>query len=132
MAGIAMALPALLRAYKIGKRAASVGFDWPSAEPVRDKLDEELDELDTAMHEGSRQQIEAEMGDVLFSVVNLCRHLKLDPERALRRANDRFVQRFEHVESAVGAAGGNWQGYDAAGLEDLWIRAKRAETEGHS
>lgn len=127
MDGIALGLPALLRAYKIGKRAASAGFDWPAAEPVRAKIDEELAELDAAIGQGNREQIEAEIGDLLFSAVNLCRHLKLDPERALRRANDRFATRFRRVESEVRSAGGDWSQFDLDALEDLWAFAKSVE-----
>jgi ATP diphosphatase len=129
MDAIAVALPALLRADKIGKRAASVGFDWPSIGPVRAKIDEELAELDAASAAGGRDRIEAELGDVLFSVVNLCRHLQVDPERALRRANDRFVERFGRVEAEVKAKGGDWSQFDSDALERLWVAAKRLELE---
>jgi ATP diphosphatase len=125
--GVTLALPALSRAFKLGRRAASVGFDWPAVEPVRAKIDEELAELDAAVAEGPGR-IEAEIGDVLFSVVNLCRHLAIDPERALRRANDRFVSRFSHVESQVRDQGGNWRAFDATALECFWASAKAAES----
>jgi len=125
MDDIAVALPALVRAAKIGRRAASVGFDWPEAEPVRDKLDEELGELDQAVAGGDAERIEAEVGDLLFTAVNLCRHLGIDADRALRRANDRFVARFGHIEAAVRASGGDWDRFDAAALEALWDEAKR-------
>jgi ATP diphosphatase len=124
---VALGLPALLRAYKLGKRAAAVGFDWQAAEPVRDKIDEELAELDAALKGDNRGHIEAEVGDLLFSVVNLCRHLRIDPERALRRSSDRFVSRFNAIEEAVLAAGGDWSAFDQAALEALWQRAKKAE-----
>jgi MazG family protein len=126
--GIALGLPALTRASKIGRRAASVGFDWSSLEPVRAKIDEELDELDTALSEGRSDRVESEVGDLLFSIANLCRHLRVDPERALRRANDRFVRRFGHVEGAVRAAG-DWSDFGIDALEALWQRAKDAERE---
>lgn len=127
--GIALGLPALMRACKLGRRAASVGFDWPAFEPVREKLDEELAELDAAIAGGERERIEAETGDVLFSVVNLCRHLKIDPERALRRANDRFARRFGHVEAEVVAAGGDWQGFALDELDNFWFAAKALEKD---
>jgi ATP diphosphatase len=130
--GIAAALPALLRATKIGRRAASVGFDWPSPAPVRAKVDEELSELDEAMHAGNTARIEAELGDLLFTVANLCRHLDVDPEQALRRANDRFVRRFRHVEGEVEHAGGDFSACDAATLDRYWQRAKDAEALGRS
>jgi ATP diphosphatase len=125
--GIALGLPALSRAYKLGRRAASVGFDWDAAPPVRKKIAEELAELDTAVEEGRREDIEAEAGDLLFSVVNLCRHLKVDPEKALRRANDRFARRFRRVEAEVAEAGGDWAAFDLEALEDFWTRAKADE-----
>ncbi|HUF71267.1 MAG TPA: nucleoside triphosphate pyrophosphohydrolase [Gammaproteobacteria bacterium] len=127
MAGIALALPALTRARKLGKRAASVGFDWPDAEGVRAKIAEELAELDAAIAAGSQEAVEAECGDLLFSVVNYCRHLGVDAERALRGANDRFARRFERVEAGVRAAGGDWRAFDIDALEALWAEAKAGE-----
>ena len=124
LAGVARGLPALLRASKLGRRAASVGFDWTGTAAVRDKIDEELAELDAAIAAGHGGAIEAEVGDLLFTIVNLCRHLKLDPEVALRRANDRFTRRFGHVEAAVEAAGGDWSRFDGERLEALWSEAK--------
>ncbi len=125
--GIAMGLPALTRARKLGKRAATVGFDWPDRAAVRAKVDEEVAELDEAIAAGQADEIEAEIGDLLFTVVNLCRHLDVDPERALRRANDRFTRRFARVEEAVAGQGGDWGRFSPEALEDLWARAKAAE-----
>jgi ATP diphosphatase len=125
---VTLGLPALSRALKLGKRAAAVGFDWPSVEPVRAKIDEELAELDAAVGQG-RDRIEAEIGDLLFSVVNYCRHWKIDPERALRRCNDRFVRRFGHVESRVSDQGGDWAACDAEALDAFWNSAKSAEND---
>jgi len=127
MAGIALALPALTRARKLGKRAASVGFDWPDAEGVRAKIAEELAELDAAIAAGSQGAVDAECGDLLFSVVNYCRHLGVDAERALRSANDRFARRFERVEAGVRAAGGDWRAFDIGALEAFWAEAKGGE-----
>lgn len=124
---VALALPALSRAAKLGRRAASVGFDWPSVAGVREKVAEELGELDQAAGEGDANRIEAEAGDLLFAVCNLCRHLQVDPETALRRANDRFSRRFGHVEASVNAAGGDWAAYDTESLEALWDNAKASE-----
>jgi len=125
--GIALSLPALVRALKLGRRAASVGFDWPGPEPVRRKLAEELAELDEAMANGEPADIAAELGDLLFTVVNLCRHLDVDPEQALRGTNDRFARRFSRVEAAVSAAGGHWTEFTDEALERLWVDAKRQE-----
>jgi len=127
LAGIATALPALTRAAKLGRRASGVGFDWPDVAPVRAKVDEELGELDEAVEEESQANIEAEIGDVLFAVANLCRHLDVDPEQSLRAANERFERRFEMVEGAVTKAGGDWAAFDPQALEDLWELAKRRE-----
>jgi nucleoside triphosphate diphosphatase len=127
LAGVALALPALTRARKLGKRAASVGFDWPDASAVRKKIDEELTELDAAVTGQTPERIEAEIGDVLFSVVNYCRHLEVDPERALRLANERFSRRFGQVEADVRASGDDWQAFDADALEALWSAAKARE-----
>ena len=127
LGGIALGLPALVRAQKLGKRAATVGFDWPETAAVRAKLDEELAELDAAAHSGEIAGIEAEIGDLLFTVVNLCRHLHVDAERALRGANDRFMQRFGHVEAQVARQGGEWASFSPAALDALWTEAKAAE-----
>jgi len=125
---VTLGLPALSRACKLGQRASGVGFDWPALPPVRAKLDEELAELDEAIADGQAGAIEAELGDLLFSVVNLARHLRLDPEQALRRANDRFVRRFGRVEQAVRAEGGDWGAIAPATLDAFWDAAKTAET----
>lgn len=123
---IPLALPALARAAKLGKRAARVGFDWPDAAGPRAKVAEELAELDAAAAEGP-DRVAAELGDVLFAVVNLARHLGVDPEDALRGCNARFEARFRHVEAALIAAG---EPVATAGLDrlnTLWDAAKRAE-----
>ena len=124
--GIALALPALVRAAKLGRRAASVGFDWPSVDGARAKVDEEVAELDEALEAGDAERIEAEIGDLLFSVVNLSRHAGVDAERALRRSNERFASRFRHVEAAVADGRGAFERYDAEELDTLWNEAKRA------
>jgi tetrapyrrole methylase family protein/MazG family protein/ATP diphosphatase len=122
--GVPVGLPALTRAAKLGKRAASVGFDWPDVTGVRAKVDEELAELDAAAASGNRDELAAEMGDLLFSIANWCRHLDLDPETCMRAANARFTRRFRAVESDVAASGRPWSSYDVAALDALWRRAK--------
>jgi MazG family protein len=124
---VPVGLPALTRAVKLGKRAAAVGFDWPDVAGVRAKVDEELAELDAAAAGGRADEIAAEMGDLLFSVANWCRHLQLDPETCLRTANERFTRRFGTVEAGVAASGQPWQSHDAAALDALWRRAKTTE-----
>lgn len=117
------ALPALQRANKLQKRAASVGFDWFEWLPVRAKLVEELDEIEQAVHQGEQDAIEDEVGDLLFCCVNLARHLKVDPEAALRRANAKFERRFRRVEQLAGPD--SMQQMDLPGLDALWDQAKR-------
>lgn len=124
---VPVGLPALTRAVKLGKRAATVGFDWPDVAGVRAKVDEELAELDAAAASGDRDDTAAEMGDLLFSVANWCRHLHLDPETCVRAANARFARRFRTVESEVAASGRPWSSHDAAALDMMWRRAKEAE-----
>ena len=125
--GVAAALPALKRAQKLGKRAASVGFDWPDAAGARAKVAEELAELEQAQVAADGASIEDEMGDVLFAVANLARKLGVNPEEALRRANSKFERRFERVERAVHAGGGDWTAFDLDDLEEFWNRAKAAD-----
>ena len=130
LADVPRALPGLLRAVKLGQRAATVGFEWPDLPPVRAKVEEELEELDAAVAGGDRERIGAEMGDVLFALANLCRHLDLDPEACLRRANASFERRFAHIEARVAAAGGDWARFDLAALDAFWDEAKRGERDG--
>lgn len=119
LAHVAHALPALKRSDKLQRRAARVGFDWPDAQGPRAKIDEELAEVDAAATQGER---EAEIGDLLFSVVNYARHLGIDPEAALRQASSRFESRFRKVEEIAERP---LQGMDIEELEALWLRAKR-------
>ncbi len=130
LAGVALGLPALTRALKLQRRAARVDFDWPDRAGVRAKLDEELAELDAAIAGGDAGRIGEEIGDVLFSVVNLARHLGVDPEEALRAANRRFTARFEALERALAAEG---RRPDEVGLEELerrWQAAKASLAAG--
>ena len=118
LAHVAHALPALKRAEKLQKRAARVGFDWPDANGPRAKIEEELAEIDAATNEAERA---AEIGDLLFSVVNYARHLGIDPEAALRNSAARFEARFRHVEAI---ADESLADMDIEALETLWQRAK--------
>lgn len=122
--GIALSLPALKKAAKLGQRAARVGFDWPDANGVRAKVDEELGELDAAREGGDRAAMEEELGDLLFSVANLSRHLDIDPEVALAAANRKFMRRFAGVEQAVRESGRNMEDLDIDTLEDYWQQQK--------
>lgn len=121
------ALPALSRAAKLQKRAATVGFDWPAALPVLDKVREELDEVLQAMADGDADALEDEVGDLLFATVNLARHLKHDPENALRRANRKFERRFRFIEQALRDSGRPIEDCHLDELDALWGEAKRQE-----
>jgi len=125
--GVPANLPGLSRAVKLGRRAATVGFDWPDTAGVRAKLTEEIGELDAAVASGSEAAVAAEMGDVLFTIANWCRHLNLDPDTCVRAASGRFERRFRSVEAAVAASGRGWDSHDATALDALWRRAKAAE-----
>ena len=117
-------LPALSRAGKLQKRAATVGFDWPDALPVVDKLREELEEVLEAMAQADTNAQAEEVGDLLFAAVNLARHLKVDPEAALRSANAKFERRFRFIEARVNEAGQTLESCSLERLEELWGAAK--------
>ncbi len=116
LAGVALALPALMRAEKLQKRAARTGFDWPNAVGPRAKIDEELDEIARA---ANADELTEEFGDLLFSVVNFARHMGVDPESALRQANAKFERRFRIIESATG-----FEHLSLEAKEALWVQAK--------
>ncbi len=124
LADIPVVLPALVRAQKIQKRAAKVGFDWTAVPGVIDKLREEIAELETAIGEQSQGEVEDEMGDLLFSCVNLARHCGVDAETALRRATLKFEQRFTRMEEQAEARGESLEDCDAATQDALWREAK--------
>ncbi len=124
VAGIPKSLPALLRAQRFGQKAAAVGFDWPTRQGVLDKVAEEMEEVVTAMAADDSDAIEHEIGDLLFSVVNLARHLKVEPETALQGANGRFNSRFRHVESRVRQMGTSMENVSLDELEKHWQEAK--------
>jgi ATP diphosphatase len=126
--GVALALPALLRAEKLQKRAARVGFDWGAPGPVIDKIEEEIGEVRAEIAAGAPvERLTDEIGDVLFAVANLARHLQIDPEAALRAANDKFTRRFRHVERSLKAQGRAPETASLEEMEALWVEAKRAE-----
>jgi MazG family protein len=120
------ALPALLRAAKLQKRAATVGFDWDSAVHVVDKIAEEAREVAEAQAESaSAEKLEEEVGDLLFVIANLARHLEVDPESALRRANAKFVRRVAFIERTLAAQGRSPADASLAEMEDIWQQAKQ-------
>ncbi len=125
--GIAGNLPALTRALKLQNRAARVGFDWPETVQVLDKIKEETAELVEAQAEKTQDDIEEEFGDLLFVMANLGRHLGVQPEEALRKANIKFTRRFNAVEAALKAQGKAPQDSDLSEMDALWNAAKAAE-----
>ena len=127
---VPQALPALSRAVKLQKRMAQVGFDWPDALPVVDKVREELDEVLEAMSENDPQAISEELGDLLFVVTNLARHLKVDPESALRAANAKVERRFRFIEQALREAQRPIENCTLDELDALWGEAKKQEKHG--
>jgi MazG family protein len=123
--GVTLGLPALIRATKLGSRAAKVGFDWADATGVVAKVREELAELQDEIDRGDRTRSGEELGDLLFALAQAGRHLGVDAEAALRDANAKFERRFRHVEAALAAAGQTPADVDMERLESLWVRAKR-------
>jgi nucleoside triphosphate diphosphatase len=124
LADVPLALPALARAAKLGKRAGRVGFDWPDARGVRAKIDEELREIDAANGEDERAE---ELGDLLFAVANWARHLEVDAEEALRLANAKFDRRFRAMEAKARELGVALKSLTPAGWDSLWNEVKKAE-----
>ena len=122
---VPVALPALTRALKLQEKAARVGFDWSEAAPILDKIEEEVAELCEALANGDTASIKDEFGDMLFAVVNLGRHLKVDSEAALSGTNDKFRKRFHYVERALEASGHSLEAASLEEMEALWQQAKR-------
>jgi nucleoside triphosphate diphosphatase len=125
--GVALGLPGLTRAVKLQKRAARVGFDWPSTDEVVAKIAEEAAELVEARDQLTEAEVAEEFGDLLFVMANLARHLKVDPEAALRAANAKFTRRFGRIEDWLAEAGRSPAQSDLAEMDDLWNRAKAEE-----
>jgi MazG family protein len=131
---VPVGLPALTRAVKLQKRAAKVGFDWPSLAPVLEKAEEEIAELKAALADkksgGAQERIVEEFGDLLFAMANVARHLGVDPEAALRAANAKFMRRFESIETALAGEGRRPEDATLEEMDALWDAAKDAEKKG--
>ncbi|WP_286799869.1 nucleoside triphosphate pyrophosphohydrolase [Oceanicaulis sp. UBA2681] len=127
LANLPTALPALLRAEKLSKRAARVGFDWPDLSSVFDKIEEEINEVKEAIEERDPDHIQEEIGDVLFAIANLARKLKIDPETALRGTNAKFDRRFRAIETRLSTQGSSVQEADLETMESLWLEVKTTE-----
>ncbi|HIC09575.1 MAG TPA: nucleoside triphosphate pyrophosphohydrolase [Aquificales bacterium] len=123
--GVPKHLPALMRAEKLQKKASKVGFDWNNFEEVKEKVFEEWNEFWSAVEKGDKREIEHEFGDLLFALVNLARFLKIDPEEALQKANERFIKRFSYVEKKVKESGKPWEDFTLEELDQFWKEAKR-------
>ncbi len=123
--GVPVSMPSLLRAVHIQKRAAKVGFDWEKTEGVFEKIEEETGELKNAMHKKSPEAMEEELGDLLFSIVNLSRFIAVDPEIALKKSIDRFRRRFRYIEEKAKGNGGDIEEMTLAEMDRLWKEAKR-------
>ncbi|MDP2226236.1 MAG: nucleoside triphosphate pyrophosphohydrolase [Moraxellaceae bacterium] len=127
LGGVAAGLPALMRAEKLQRKASKVGFDWNDPRAVIAKIREELDEVEAELDGGSKAAQEEELGDLLFCVVNLARHLSLDGEQALKKANAKFERRFGHIEKVLAARGVLFADASLEQMEALWIEAKQVE-----
>jgi uncharacterized protein YabN with tetrapyrrole methylase and pyrophosphatase domain len=127
LGGVKRALPALLRAYEIGGRVAAVGFDWARAEDVVAKVREEVEELAREVENGDRVRAEQEMGDLLFALANLARKMGIEPESALRQANEKFIARFEAMERGLETRGSSVHQATLQEMEDEWQRVKAEE-----
>ena len=125
--GVPAALPALMRAVKLQRKAGRVGFDWADAAPVLDKIEEEVGELRQEMANGSKQAVEEELGDLLFAVANLARQLDIEPEAALQSANAKFTRRFKAVERKLSEAGSSPEESSLETMDALWENVKREE-----
>ncbi len=129
LADVPRALPALTRAFKLGQRAGRVGFDWQSPEQVRDKVREELRELDAAIGGGEQARIAEELGDVLFALANWARHLQIEPESALRQSAHKFERRFERMETLAAERGLTLAQLSAAQWDELWNEVKASSND---
>jgi tetrapyrrole methylase family protein/MazG family protein len=127
--GVPRQLPALMLAMEISKRAAKAGFEWPRLDAVVDKLDEEVQELKAELHQDNRERISEELGDLLFTVVNIARWTKVHPEDALRAMTNRFSTRFRHIEAAANGAGKTLEEMSIEEMDAAWDQAKRETTE---
>jgi nucleoside triphosphate diphosphatase len=128
LAGVSPGLPALARALKLQQKAGKVGFDWNDPKAVLAKIREEADEIGAELDAGARDKVAGEIGDLLFAVVNLARHLDVDPETALRQTNLKFERRFGAIEDALAAAGKKPQDATLAEMDALWDQAKKEES----
>lgn len=126
MSGVPGSLPALLKASRLTEKAARVGFDWKTTGDIFEKIAEEVAELKEAVDHDDRSAIEDELGDLCFTIANIARHLKINPEEALQRANRKFQARFQWMESNIAGRSRSFDDFDLEGLDELWESAKKA------
>jgi ATP diphosphatase len=129
LGSVQRSFPALTEALKLQERAAKVGFDWSAPEPILDKIEEEIDELRVALRDGEKDKVVDELGDLIFAVVNIGRHVKADPEQALRGTNTKFRRRFGHIEKTLEAEGETLEAASLERMEEIWQAAKAIERQ---
>lgn len=130
LSGVPPALPALMKAYRLTEKAARVGFDWEKTEDIFVKIDEEMGELREAVAGGGNEEIAQELGDLLFTIVNIARRMGIDAEESLQRSNRKFTSRFEHIEQRLLEKGSTFDDVTLRELDELWNEAKQGETDG--
>ena len=127
LGGVPRSLPAMVKAYRVGEKAAATGFDWQKREDVWDKVREEIGEVEAEMKAGGGTNLEAEFGDLFFSLINACRLYGIDPESALERTNKKFIRRFNYMEEQAAAQGHTLHELPLDRMEELWQEAKKTE-----
>ena len=127
LSGVPQSLPAIIKALRLQDKTKQVGFEWDEVGPVKEKVEEEMQELYEAVETGMQDKIEDEFGDVLFALVNYARFVNVDPENALERTNKKFIRRFQHIEEKAKEAGKDLQHMTLQEMDDLWNQAKRSE-----
>ncbi|ACI19679.1 nucleoside triphosphate pyrophosphohydrolase [Dictyoglomus thermophilum] len=124
LSGIPQNMPALLTAFRIQEKVSHVGFDWKNSKEIIPKLYEELKELEKAIQEDNKEDMEEEIGDLLFTIVNIARHLGIDPESSLRKTNKKFTERFKYIEDRIKESGKEWKDFSLEELDKLWESSK--------
>ena len=127
LSGVPPAMPALIKALRLQEKTKQVGFEWDNTAQVKDKVDEEIQELYEAVESGDQKEIEGELGDVLFALINYARFIKVDPERALEQTNKKFIRRFQRIEEMAGEQGKSLHDMNLAEMDELWNKVKKEE-----
>ncbi len=125
LGGVPKSLPAMVKAYRVGEKAAAVGFDWEQKQDVWEKVKEEISEVEHEILAGDKENLEGEFGDLLFALINTCRLYGVDPEAALNRTNDKFIKRFGYIESKIDESGKTFSDLNLEQMEQLWQEAKK-------